>query len=98
MVGIPGAVVVLVRAANDQTDLAELLDGSEDALAEDGMRLDDEALVFVERAGLHEDPGRDADLADVVEERPQLEALELAWLEAELRTDSQREVGDPAGV
>ena len=56
------------------------------------------ALLFVERPGLHEDPGRDADLADVVEERAELEALELARLEAELLADSQRQVGDPAGV
>jgi hypothetical protein len=35
LVRIPGAVVVLVRAANDEPDLAELLDGREDAVAKD---------------------------------------------------------------
>ena len=99
VVRIAGAVVVLVRAADDEPDLAELLDRREDALAEDrdASRRCARSSV-VERPGLREDPGRDADLADVVEERAELETLQLARLEAELLADSQREVGDPARV
>ena len=56
VVGIAGAVVVLVRAADDEPHLAELLDGGEDALAEDRVGLDDRALLRSERAWLREDP------------------------------------------
>ena len=62
------------------------------------MRLDDLALARRQWAGLREDRRRDADLADVVEERAELEALELTLLESELLADLEREVGDPAGV
>ena len=51
-----------------------------------------------ERAGLGEDSRRDPDLPDVVEERAELEALQLVRLEPELLADLQREVGDPACV
>ena len=64
--------------------LAELLDRREDPLAEHRMRLDDRTLLGGQRAGLREDRRRDPDLADVVEQRPELEALELARLEPEL--------------
>ena len=39
-----------------------------------------------------------ADLADVVQERAELEPLQRALAEAELAADAQREVGDPARV
>src|SRR6476620_1083486 len=91
-------VVVLVRAADDEPDLSELLDRREDAVAENWMRLDDPALLGAQRARLREDPGRDADLPDVVEERTEFEALQLGRLEAELLADPQGEVGDPAGM
>ena len=37
-----------------------------------------------------------ADLADVVEERPELESLQRVPVELERTTDEQRHVGDPA--
>ena len=97
-IGVAGAVVVLVRAADDEPDLAELLDRREDAFAEDGVGLDNRAFVGRERPGFRQDPGGDADLPDVVEEGAQLEALELVRLQAQFLTDPEREVGDPARV
>ena len=55
VVGVARAVVVLVGAAHDEADLAELLDRREDALAEDRVRLDERALLGGERARLRED-------------------------------------------
>jgi len=55
VVGVARAVVVLVRAAHDEADLAELLDGRENPLAEDGVGLDEGALLEGERAWLRED-------------------------------------------
>ena len=52
----------------------------------------------VSGAGLRQDPRRDADLADVVEEGAELEPFQLVRLEPELLAYVQREVGDPAGV
>src|SRR6185295_3274306 len=66
--------------------------------AELGMRLHDRPLALRQRAGLQEDRRGDADLADVVEEGAELEALERRRVEAELAADLERHVGDPAGV
>ena len=63
-----------------------------------GMLLDDLELLVRQRAGLLEDLRRDADLADVVEERGELEPLEPVAVEAQLAADEQRHVGDPACV
>src|SRR5207302_6292226 len=41
---------------------------------------------------------RHADLADVVQERAELELLERALVETELAANAQREVGDPPRV
>jgi hypothetical protein len=98
VVRVARSVVVLVRAADDETNFAQLLDGREDAIAEDGMGPDDLELLGAQWPRFHEDPGRDADLPDVVEERAELEALQLGRLEAELLADPQGEVRDPAGV
>ena len=56
------------------------------------------ALLRRQPAGLREDRRRDADLADVVEERAELEPLERMLAEAELAADAEREIGDPARV
>ena len=52
------------------------------------MLLDELAFLGGEPAGLGEDGRRDADLADVVEERSELEPLEGALVEAELAPDA----------
>ncbi len=62
------------------------------------MLADDGELRVRQRARLLQDLGRDPDLADVVEERTELEPLECGAVEAELAPDEQRHVGDPAGV
>jgi hypothetical protein len=54
-VRVARAVEVLVGAAHDVPHLAELLDGGEDPLAEDRVRLHQRALLRGQRAGLGED-------------------------------------------
>ncbi len=97
-VRVAGAVEALVAAPHDAPDFGELLDRSEDARAEVGMRLDDRALVVGQRPGLREDRLRDPDLADVVEEGAELQALQRAWLQSELLADAEREIRDPPSV
>jgi hypothetical protein len=62
------------------------------------VRLDDGALLGRQGARLQEDRGRDADLADVVEESAQLQPLELFLIETQLDADPESEIGDPPGV
>ena len=75
-VGIPGAVEVLVAVADDRPHVLEALDRGDDPLAELGVRLHDGPLLRGQPARLLEDRRRDPDLADVVEERPELETLQ----------------------
>ena len=56
------------------------------------MLLHDRPLVLVERAGLLEDPLRDPDLADVVQQGPDLDRLELVADEAEPARQRERDV------
>ena len=67
-------------------------------LAELRVLLDDLELLVGERAGLAEDLGGNADLADVVEQRTELDALQRVAIELQLATDEDRDVADPAGV
>src|SRR6185503_20373489 len=75
-VGIAGAVPALMAPADDRPHLRETLDRREDPLAELGVRLDHAPLLRRQRPRLEQDARRDADLADVVEERAELEALQ----------------------
>jgi len=59
------------------------------------MLLDDFELLGCQRSGLLENLGRNPDLADVVEQRTELEALHRVAVEPELAPDEQRHVGDP---
>ena len=69
-VGVAVAVPVLVARAHDAADVAEqAADPLQHLLALDRVRLDDRALLGVELAGLVDDLRRDADLADVVQQR-----------------------------
>ena len=73
-VRVAAAVPALVVGADDDADLAhEAADALEHLLALDGVGLDDRPLVGVELAGLVDDLLGDRDLADVVEERGELE-------------------------
>src|SRR4051794_6710151 len=82
-VGIAAAVPALVAVAHDLAHLLQLLDRRDDPLTELGMRLHDRALFRGQAAGLREDRALDADLADVVQERTELEALERRLVETE---------------
>src|SRR5206468_4717968 len=98
VVRVARAVEALVAGTNYGTYPLELLDGGEDALAEERMGLDHLALARGERSRLGQDRGGDPDLPDVVEERAELEALERGRLEPDLGTYLQRQIGYPARV
>ena len=83
---------------DDPGDLLELDDRAEDGLAADGVLLDQRELLVGQLARLVQDALGDGDLADVVEDRGQLEVAELLLAEAHLGGDLQREVGDPGRV
>src|SRR6476661_3061688 len=86
-VGIAGAVVPLVAVADDRAHLLEPVDRRDDPLAELGVRLHDGPLVGRERPGLLKDVLWDPDLPDVVEERAELQALQLIGIEAQPGSD-----------
>ena len=89
-VGVAAAVPALVTVADDRPHDLEPVDRRDDPLAELRMGLDELPLGGGQPARLREHVARDADLADVVEQRAELEALQRALVEAEL-------AGRPAG-
>ena len=97
-VRVPEPVPTLVAGAHDRAHVGEPIDRREDLLAQLRVLLDDLELLVRERPRLVQDLGGNPDLADVVEERRELEPLERVPVEAELAADEQRHVGDPAGV
>src|SRR5215207_7814966 len=86
-VGIAGAVPAFVTVPDDRPDVLEPRDRRQDALAELRMSLDDCPFLGRQRARLGEDRRGDADLADVVEESSELEALERLRVKTELAAD-----------
>src|SRR6476620_455966 len=62
------------------------------------VRLDELSLGGSQAARLREHVARDADLADVVEQRAELEALQRALVEPELAANPEGEIRYPAGV
>ena len=62
------------------------------------MRLDEPPLGRGQPSRLREHVARDADLADVVQQRSELEALQRALVETDLPADPQGEIADPARV
>ena len=66
------------------------IDRRDDLLAELGMGLDQRALVGGEPPRLREDLARDPDLADVVQQRAELEPLQAALVELQLVADAKR--------
>ena len=93
-VGVAAAVPALVARADDGEHLAQRGDRREDGLAGDRVAAHDPPLGVVERAGLVQDRLRDADLPDVVEERAELEQVELLRPEPERPADVERERDD----
>ena len=88
-VGVAAAVPALVAVAHDDPHLLQAVDGRDDPLAEHRVHLDQRALGRAEPAGLEEDRARHADLADVVQQRAELELLERVLVEAELAAHAQ---------
>src|SRR5436190_19530343 len=97
-VRIAPSVEVLVAAPDDRAHFREPLDRRQNLLAELGMLLHDPPLLGCERTRLEQDAGRDPDLADVVEERAELELLQCLRVEPERCAYCQRGIGDPARV
>ncbi len=97
-VGIAEPVPALVARAHDRPDVGQPLDRRQDLLAELRMPLDDLELLVGQRPRLAQDLRGHADLADVVEERTELEPLHRLAVELQLTADEQRDVGDPAGM
>ena len=62
------------------------------------MRLDDLAFLVGQRPRLGQDRRGDPDLADVVEQRSELDALQRCGVEPELLADRDGHVADPARV
>src|SRR5262249_31643293 len=83
-VRVPLAVPALVRRAYDRPNVGETIDRREDPRAEHRMLPDELELRVGQRPRLPEDLGRDADLADVVEERAELEPFHRLAVEVEL--------------
>ena len=63
--------------------------GARIRFAELGMRPDQRPLLLGQRPGLEQDRVRDPDLADVVEERAELQPLQRVGVEAELAADAE---------
>ena len=98
-VGVAAAVPALVRGAHDEADVAQqAADAVEHQLALDGVHLHDRPLVLVELAGLVDDLVRDGDLADVVQQRAELDQAARAIVDAHLRGDRGRQRHDVAAV
>ena len=89
LVRVAGAVPALVAGAHDAGHALELVDRGEDPFAELGMRPDQRPLLLGQRPGLEQDRVRDPDLADVVEERAELQPLQRVVVEAELAADAE---------
>ena len=88
-----------MRGAHDHPDLAQhAADAVEHPLALDRVRLHQRPLVVVQRAGLVDDRVGDHDLADVVQQRRQLDVVALALVEPQLVGDLQRQRDDAARV
>ena len=87
-----------MRGANDRPHGLEERDRLQDLRADLRMQAHLPAFFGRERAGLTDDLAGDADLADVVEERAQLENLQPVAGQAHGRTDRHRHLGKRAAV
>jgi hypothetical protein len=94
---IAGAVRALVMAG-DPADLDLVEHVADDPRAERGVRAHERPLRRVERAGLEQDGVRDADLADVVQQRRLAQALDAVLAPAAGGGHPCRERSDALGV
>ena len=84
--------------ADDRPRGGEQVERLEQLVADLRVRLDDPALLVVERARLQQHAVRDADLADVVEDRPEANRLHLVRRQPEQLGDAHGERGEPLAV
>ena len=98
LLGVAGAVEALVVRPHDRHEVAQRLDRREDRPTDRGVGAHDHPLVGAQRAGLVQDRVRHADLADVVQQRTELDATQLVRRKPHLVRDRPRERGDPRGV
>src|SRR3954463_7069714 len=87
-----------MAVAHDRPYILETVDRRDDPLAELRMCLDELLLGRGQAPGLREDVARDADLADVVEKRAELEPLQRPLVEPDRLADAEGEVANPARV
>src|SRR5919108_4230478 len=98
-VGVPGPVPALVTGADDPPHLGEqTADLLEHALALDRVRLDDAPLLRGQRSRLVDDLARDPDLADVVQQRGELDAATRRLRQGEVFRHRDDERDDVAAV
>ena len=90
-VGIAVTVPALLRGAHPGRDLPELVDGAQDALADDRVVPDQPPLGCRRLRRLLEQCGRESDLADVVQACGDPDVLPLVPVHPELVGDPQRD-------
>jgi hypothetical protein len=87
-----------VARAHERREVGEPGDLRQDLRATDGVPTDDCALAAVERSGEVEDRGRHRELADVVEDRDELELEHLVRGQLQLVTDRAAVDREAVGV
>ena len=97
-VRVPGTVPAFVMVADDRPGRREQVERLEERVADLRVRLDDRALLLVERPRLEEDTVGDADLADVVEDRAQADRLDLVGPQPQQLGDADGQRGEPLAV
>src|ERR671923_108248 len=97
-VGVAAAVHSLVARPRDLEDDRREPDAAEDVLRDDGVAPHHLPFLVGQRAGLVEDRLGDADLADVVEQRADLDRVEIRADVAETARELHRDRGNPLGV
>ena len=98
-VGVTGAVEALVRGADDRADGAhQPTDLFEDPLTLDGVGANDGPFALVEGSRLVDQLVRDGDLADIVQERAELDVAPGALIETDPVGDADRQLDDALAV
>ena len=92
LVGIPESVPALVMVSNDRREDARAREGPADLLADLGMSSHLGAFGLGQRTRLGQDRLGDAEVADVVDERSEHDALEVGAAQTELPGEL---VGEP---
>ena len=97
-IGIARAVPALVARAHERREVPQAGDLGEDLRAADRVRAHDDALAAVQRPREVEDPSRHGELADVVQDRHELELEHHVGREPQLLADLPAVHGEAVGV